>query len=275
MNFTKMQGTGNDFVVIDDRDEKYRNRESEVAKVLCSRHFGIGADGILLVRNCSDADIEMIIINADGSYAAMCGNGIRCFAKYVYEDEIVKKSQIKIKTGDGIKVAQIEVSNDIVEKVTIYMGKPEFNPNKIPAASNKEVLNYNYKADNGKTYKLNSVLVGVPHTVIVGELDKTDVKEGKFIEKSSLFPNGTNVNFCEVKDRKNIKVKTWERGAGATLSCGTGCCSSVIICERLGLIDKKVLVSISGGELEIEVKENGIYMSGTSEISFRGETNLI
>jgi diaminopimelate epimerase len=275
MKFTKMQGTGNDFIIIDDRNENFLNRESEIAKILCDRHFGIGADGILLIRNSKVADVTMIIINADGSYAAMCGNGIRCFAKYVYDENIIKKQEISIMTGDGIKTAKIKVNKGITEKVRIDMGNPSFQPDKIPALLKKEILNYDLNV-NHKEYKLNSMLMGVPHTVIIGQLSDFDVKEGEYIEKyTDIFPEGTNVNFCEVIDKNNIRIKTWERGAGATFSCGTGCCASAVACNKLGLTDNKVKVSVPGGIVEIEVLEHGVFMTGDSVISFRGETDLI
>lgn len=275
MKFTKMQGTGNDFVIIDDRNENFLNRESEIAKVLCDRHFGVGSDGILLIRNSKVADVEMIIINADGSYAAMCGNGIRCFAKYAYDENIIRKQEISIMTGDGIKIAKIMEDKGITKKVRINMGFPCFQPNKIPALLKNEIINYNLNV-NHKEYKLNSILMGVPHTVIIGKLSDFDVNEGQNIEKyMDIFPEGTNVNFCEVMDKNHISVKTWERGAGATLSCGTGCCASAVICNKLGLTNNKVQVSVPGGMVEVEVSKDGIFMTGNSVISFRGETDLL
>lgn len=275
MNFVKMQGTGNDFVVLEDQDNRFVNRESEIAKIICDRHFGIGADGILLIRKSDEADVEMIIINSDGSYAAMCGNGIRCFAKYVYDEGIIKKSKISIKTGDGIKVAEIIDENGKAKGIKINMGLPSFIPEDIPAITDKEIINYDVSI-NDKNYTLNSMLMGVPHTVILGRLDDFNVKEGNFIEKyKKLFPEGTNVNFCEVEDRKNIKIKTWERGAGATLACGTGCCASVVACNKLGLTDKKVNVKVPGGNVEIEICDEAVYMIGGASITFRGDTDLI
>ncbi len=275
MKFTKMQGTGNDFVIIDDRNEDFLNRESEIAKILCDRHFGVGADGILVIRNSDKADVEMVIINADGSYAAMCGNGIRCFAKYAYDENIINEDEISIMTGDGIKIAKIKDEKGIAQKVRIDMGIPSFETEKIPALLDEEILNYNVNI-NDKEYKLNSMLMGVPHTVIIGELNDFDVNEGKYIEKcKAIFPEGTNVNFCEVTDKSHIRVKTWERGAGATLSCGTGCCASAIACNRLRLTGNKVEVSVPGGIVEVEIKENGVFMTGDSVISFIGETDLV
>lgn len=161
-----MHGTGNDFIVIEDLNGNFKGKESDIAQKLCNRRFGIGADGILLVRKSNIADIEMEIINADGSYAAMCGNGIRCFAKYVFDKKIVCNSKIKIATGNGIKVADLTVKNGKVSEVTIDMGTYSLNPKLIPAESEEEIINKNIIV-NGKEYTITSMLMGVPHTVIL------------------------------------------------------------------------------------------------------------
>ncbi len=263
MKFSKMQGNGNDFLVIEDLSGNLIGRESEVSKRLCNRKFGIGADGILIVRNNSKADIEMIIINSDGSYASMCGNGIRCFAKYVYERNIVKKHIISIMTGDGIKEADLTIKDDKVEKIKIFMGKEDYNPVKIPSINEGEIINKQILIGE-ESFVISSVRMGVPHTVLI-EDQEMDINIGGRIEKYEAFPEGTNVNFCKVIDRKNIKVRTWERGAGPTLGCGTGNCASVVIANRLGLIDDIVTVIVPGGRLQVELKEEGVYMIGDAE----------
>jgi diaminopimelate epimerase len=270
LRFTKMHGAGNNFIVFQDFDEQYEDLNS-LAKTLCHKAFGIGGDGILVVRKSDIADIQMIIINADGSYAAMCGNGIRCFAKYIYEKGIVSKDVISIETGDGVKTAKLTINKDMVEEVTINMGLPSLEPEKIPALVNGTIKNKPIIINN-KQYILNSMLLGVPHTVIIDELSKYNVEEGKLIEKFEIFPEGTNVNFCEVLAKDEIRVKTWERGAGATLACGTGATASVVACNNLGLVDKKVLVNIPGGKLTIEIKDEGIMMTGPAVNVFEGET---
>jgi diaminopimelate epimerase len=270
LKFTKMHGAGNNFIVFEDFDEKYMDLKS-LAKTLCHKDFGIGGDGILVVRKSDIADIQMIIINADGSYAAMCGNGIRCFAKYIYEKGIIPKEIIRIETGDGIKIAELTISNNMVEEVTINMGLPSYNPENIPAL-NQEVIKNKAITINNKEYIINSMLLGVPHTVIIDKLSNYEIEEGKFIEKCEIFPEGTNVNFCEVLSRDEIRVKTWERGAGATLACGTGATASVVACNNLDLVDKRVLVNIPGGKLTIEIKDEGIMMTGPAVNVFHGET---
>ncbi|MDW8799605.1 diaminopimelate epimerase [Clostridium sp. A1-XYC3] len=273
MKFTKMHGNGNDFIVIDDRKKEFLGKERELAKELCNRNFAIGGDGILIVRESDTAETEMIIINADGSYAAMCGNGIRCFAKYVWDENIVRNNRIKIQTGDGIKEAFLKVEDDKVKEVKIYMGKASLKIEDIPAKFEEELINKQIKI-NGREYNITSMLMGVPHTVIFGSLDNCDVSEGKSIEKYDIFPEGTNVNFCEVVSKSKVKVKTWERGAGPTLACGTGSCAAVVASNRLGFTDEKVEVEVPGGRLVIEIEEEGVYMTGPAVVSFKGEYNL-
>lgn len=273
MKFTKMNGTGNDFVVIDDRKGQFLGREGELAKTLCNRNFAIGGDGILIVRESNIAETQMIIMNADGSYASMCGNGIRCFAKYVWDENIVKGNSIKIETGDGIKEAFLNIENNEVKEVTINMGVPSFKIEDIPAKFTEEIIDRQIKI-NDKEYNITSMLMGVPHTVIFGNLDQYDVQEGRYIEKNEIFPIGTNVNFCEIISKDKVKVKTWERGAGPTLACGTGSCACVIASNKLGFTDAKVEVQVPGGKLLIEIKEDGVFMTGPAVVSFKGEYEI-
>lgn len=272
MKFTKMHGNGNDFIVIEDLNDNIKDEET-LAKTLCDRHFGIGADGILIVKKSQKAHIQMVIINSDGSYAAMCGNGIRCFAKYVYDMGLVKQEKILIETGDGVKNAFLTIVNGKAEGIRIKMGSPSFDAKHIPALSEEEIINEKLKAGD-KEYYITSMLMGVPHTVILGRLDDFDVQEGRIIEKHNMFPKGTNVNFCEVLNSEEIKVKTWERGAGPTLACGTGSCAAVIAANKLGFVCEKVKVWIPGGSLLIELDKDGVYMTGPAAVVFSGEYNL-
>lgn len=273
MEFSKLQGTGNDFIVIDDRDNNFLGREGSIASELCDRHYSIGADGILIVRNSSIAQIKMIIINADGSSASMCGNGIRCFAKYVFDEGILKDTFMKIETDDGIKNATLFLENNLVKNVKINMGNSSLLPSEFFSKENEKIVNRSI-VENNKEYHITSMQMGVPHTVIFGKLDSFDINEGAKIEKNSLFTKGTNVNFCEVIDRKNLKVKTWERGAGATLACGTGSCASVVAANILGLSEDKVQVFVPGGSLQIEIEEDNVFMTGPAEFCFRGEIDV-
>lgn len=272
IKFSKMNGCGNDFIVINDLEEEFCNI-NKISDKLCDRHFGIGGDGILLVRKSKIADVKMLVINADGSYAAMCGNGIRCFAKYVYETGICRKNTIDIETGDGVKKAVIYNNKDKVENVKINMGKFSFKCSDIFANCDKEIINKEILINN-KKYIINSVLMGVPHTVIFGKLSNFDIHEGKLIEKYKIFKQGTNVNFVEVIDKNEIKVKTYERGVGPTLACGTGCCASVVIGNKLKKLGDDVIVNTLGGRLRIEIKDNDVYMTGNAVTSFRGECEI-
>ncbi|GAA0723864.1 diaminopimelate epimerase [Clostridium malenominatum] len=261
MKFTKMHGNGNDFIVIEDFDNGLLGKEKDLSKRLCNRNFGIGGDGLILLRNSNMADIKMDIFNADGSYASMCGNGIRCFAKYVYSEGICLKNPIAIETGDGVKEAVLKIEEKTIADITINMGKPSFH---------SEIINRELVVE-GKKYTITAFHMGVPHAVIFGISDDYDVCEGRAIEKHSIFPNRTNVNFCEVINKNEIKVKTWERGAGSTLACGTGSCASVIAANKMGLVDKEVQVYLPGGSLKINITPEGIMMTGPAEIVFKGE----
>ena len=273
MKFTKMHGNGNDFIVLEDFTNDLLNKEKGLSQKLCNRNYGIGGDGILLVRKSDVADVKMDIFNGDGSFASMCGNGIRCFTKYVYEEGICNTNPMRIETGDGIKKALLNIEDGKVIDITINMGQPSFNPQDIPVKSDETIINKSLTVE-GKNYSITSLHMGVPHTVIFGEINNYDILEGRLIEKHSMFPRGTNVNFCEVKNKKEIKVKTWERGAGPTLACGTGSCASVIAANKIGLVEDKVLVHLPGGMLTIEITPEGIMMTGSAEVVFKGEIIL-
>ena len=275
MLFSKMHGLGNDFIVIDARDKENIDYNS-LTKRICHRHIGVGADGILLVLNSDVADIRMRIINSDGSEAEMCGNGIRCFSKYVFERGIVKKDKFKVETLAGIIEPQL-ILNDygFVDKVKVNMGKPSFKRKDIPMQGDPEsdAINTSIEVD-GKEYKITSLLMGVPHTVLfVDDVEKVDIYTlGPKIEKHEVFPRKTNVNFVQVIDKNNIKVRTWERGAGATFACGTGSCASVIASNLNGFTERKVNVHLYFGTLEIEwCDDDIIFMTGPAEEVFVGE----
>ncbi|MEW9093678.1 MAG: diaminopimelate epimerase [Clostridiaceae bacterium] len=273
MRFVKMHGNGNDFILIEDFHKNLLKRGEEIAKKLCDRHYGIGGDGLILISGSEVADIKMDIFNTDGSYASMCGNGIRCLAKNIYIEGICNKDRIKIETGDGVKEAILELKNGEVTDITINMGMHSFDPKQVPVLSTEEVINKSIKV-NERIYNITSLFMGVPHTVIFGNMEDFDILEGGYIEKLSLFPQGTNVNFCEILSRDRIKVKTWERGAGITLACGTGSCASVIAANKVGLVDSRVQVDLPGGVLFIEITSDGIMMTGPAEIIYKGEINL-
>ncbi|WP_129600024.1 diaminopimelate epimerase [Anaerophilus nitritogenes] len=267
MEFTKMHGAGNDFILFDGTNEKIKDY-GQLAKEVCNRHFGIGADGMMVAKNSEKNDIKMVYYNSDGSIAQMCGNGIRCFSKFVYEKGLVKKEEIEVETLAGVKKVYLEVKNNDVKFITVNMGKPIFCPKDIPMLCEEEDVLEKSLSIDGENIIFSSVLVGVPHTVIfVEDIKKIDINRlGKKIEKHSIFPKKTNVNFVEIKDKDFIHVYTWERGAGRTLACGTGCCSSVVIGHVLGKLNKKVKVQAEGGLIEIELNNNlDIFMKGEAK----------
>jgi len=275
MNFYKMQGAGNDFVFIEDFNYEVKD-ECKLAQKLCDRHFGIGADGLVIVRKSDIANAKMVIINADGSRANMCGNAIRCFGKYVYEHKIAEGTRFSVETGDGIKEIEIILEESNVKYVRVYMGKPSYNGSDIPLNNVDSLIEHEITVNDNK-YIITTVLLGVPHTVIFEKEREYDViGEGSKLEKLDLFPEGSNINFVKVVDNNHIRVNTWERGAGATLACGTGCSASVVVAKKLGLVDseKEIFVKAPGGELVIEVLGDDVYMKGPAEVVFEGKVSL-
>ena len=266
MKFWKLHGIGNDFIAIDGRDDNVdSNSYSEFAKTVCHRKFSVGADGILVVKNSDNADVEMVYYNSDGSRAAMCGNGLRCFVKFVYDNNIVRKEEFDVYTLDGIKKIKINLKDNKIDSIKVNMGKGSFFPKDIPIVTDKEIFINERVQILDKEFYLNSMNMGVPHTVIlVDELNLEEVhKYGREIEKYKIFPEGTNVNFVKVVDRNNITVNTWERGCGYTLGCGTGMTASAVICNYLGKVGKSVYVASQGGTVKIDI-EDFVYMTGPS-----------
>lgn len=275
MDFYKMHGAGNDFIFIKDFNFEIIE-ECEIAKKICDRHYGIGADGLVIVRKSGIADSKMVIINSDGSRANMCGNAIRCFGKYVYENGIINKTNFSVETGDGVKNIELIIENDKVKYVKVFMGNPSYDGKDIPLNFDGNIIDSNIEIDN-KSYRITTLLMGVPHTVVFDDNDEYEVHEdGAAIEKFNLFKEGTNVNFVKIVDRNHITVNTWERGAGATLACGTGCSASVVVAKKLGLVDKnaEIIVKAPGGELIIDLVGNDVYMKGPAEFVFEGKINL-
>ena len=264
MKITKMHGLGNDFIVFFDEGTVELD-VTDMAQRLCDRHTGIGADGLVIVMPSEVADVRMRIINSDGSEAEMCGNGIRCFAKYAYDRKIITKDIFTVETLAGIMTPEIIAEDGVAKLVKVNMGKPTFTASAIPMAVEAEkVIDYTIDVD-GTSYVVSSVLLGVPHT----EVFVDDVKTvpltvlGPKIEKHPLFPKGTNVNFVQVVNENTVKVRTWERGAGATLACGTGSCSSVVMTHEKGLTGRSVDVELYLGTLHIDYDEDGtVYMTG-------------
>lgn len=284
MKFTKMQGLGNDYVYVNCFEETVEN-PGEAAKFVSDRHFGIGADGLILIRPSEAADFRMDMYNADGSRGEMCGNGIRCVAKYVYDKGMTKKTSISVETLAGIKYLDLTVRDGTVETVRVDMGGPRFAPEDIPVeAEGADVIAAPVwiadEADGipGREYQMTCVSMGNPHCVVfVEDLDDLPMgRLGPLFENHPRFPRRTNTEFVEVLDRQTIRMRVWERGSGETLACGTGACASAVAAVLNGLADERVTVRLLGGDLRIEWDREGkkVYMTGPAEIVFDGEIAL-
>jgi diaminopimelate epimerase len=272
MRFWKMHGLGNDYIVIDNRDEGISGNQAEdLAKRLCERRFSVGADGLLLVSNSKVADAKMKIFNADGSEAEMCGNGIRCFAKYCYENGIVVKPEFVVETLSGLKHVWLAVNGEEVITVKVDMGAPNWQRSSLPMAGEGTCINEDL-AVNGETFKVTCLSMGNPHCVIfVDCIDCFPVEDvGSKIEINKAFPKRTNVGFVEVLNRNELNVRVWERGCGETLACGTGTCAAVAAANKLGKVGNKVIVHVLGGDLQVEVAES-LFLSGAAEKVFEGK----
>ena len=270
--FTKLEGIGNDFIAINNMENKLIYDYGKLSKYLCNRNLGIGADGVLFAEKSNVADCKMRIFNRDGSEAEMCGNGIRCFAKYIYENQIVNNAEFNIETVSGIKNTKLIFEGLKIVRVLVNMGKPELEFSKIPVYYYKE-YNKNYiDIENIKVYPIS---MGNPHAVCFWEdIENIDIENiGKLIENYKYFPNKTNVEFVKIMDDENIEIRVWERGVGETLACGTGATASVIAGYLNGVTENICNVKLKGGELEIVYNElnNELHMIGTAEFVYEGK----
>lgn len=275
MRFTKMQGLGNDYVYVNCFEEKIDN-PPELARRISDRHFGVGSDGLIMINPSDKADFEMEMYNADGSRGEMCGNGIRCVAKYVYDHGLTDKTDISVETLGGIKYLELTVEDGKVKTVKVDMGKPELEPQKIPV-----------KADGGKAvdepirvggeeYRMTCVSMGNPHAVVFVGCDVKDFpleEIGPKFENHERFPNRVNTEFVRVIDRHTAEMRVWERGSGETLACGTGACAVAVACVLNGLTEDEVTVRLLGGDLQIrwDREKDTVYMTGPAEAVFEGE----
>lgn len=273
LKFTKMQGLGNDFVVLDGINQAITLDREQIRK-LADRHFGIGCDQILLVEKAEgQADFRYRIFNADGGEVEQCGNGARCFVRYVHDHGLTQKNEIRIETLSGVISPHLEVNGN----VTVNMGKPIFEPEAIPFIAEKRALTYPLELP-GQPVTISAVSMGNPHAVrVVPDVDNAPVDtEGALIESHPRFPKRVNVGYLQVLDRTHIKLRVYERGAGETLACGTGACAAVVAGIDLGLLDHQVKVSTRGGELTISWQGNDepVWMTGPAVTVFEGEINL-
>lgn len=277
MEFVKMEGCGNDYVYVNGFNTKIDN-PNELSKIVSDRHFGIGSDGLIVINPSEVADFKMSMYNADGSEGKMCGNGIRCVAKYVYDYKMIDKEVITVETLAGIKTLKLNVENGKVKTVRVNMGSPIINAKDVPVISDKEKVINEPVVIDGKEYGITCVSMGNPHAItFVDDTDSLKIEKiGPGFEKNEIFPDRVNTEFIQIIDRKTIKMRVWERGSGETLACGTGACASVVACVLNNLTDNKVTVKLLGGDLEIkyDIDENTVYMTGPARIAFTGNIDI-
>ena len=275
MKFTKMHGAGNDYIFIEDFKAGIKN-PSKLAIEMSNRNFGIGSDGLILILKSKSADFKMRMFNSDGSESEMCGNGIRCFAKYVYDHKLTSKDKVAIETEGGIKHLELKIKNNLVNSVKVDMGEPIFLREKIPMiGAPGMVINENIHLPDGVTFSVTALSMGNPHAVIfVEDVENFPVsKYGPIIENLNLFPNRTNVAFVQILNKKEIIQRTWERGSGETLACGTGASAATAAGVLTMQTERKITVHLKGGDLKTEwdEKNNHVYLTGPAVEVFRGE----
>lgn len=273
MRFTKMEGCGNDYIYINGFEEEVKYPDM-LAVAMSERHFGVGADGLVLILPSEVADFRMRMFNMDGSEGEMCGNAVRCIGKYVYERGMTQKNIITLETLDGIKTLQLHIQNDIVIAVTADMGEPILEAAQIPVISDKMPVIGEKLQILDKTFDVTCVSMGNPHGVIfVDDTEHFEVeKYGKVAEVHPMFPKKANIEFAHVIDRTHMSMRVWERGSGETMACGTGASATLVAAVLNGLCDRKVRIQLLGGTLEIEWREsdNHVYMTGPARFSFDG-----
>lgn len=275
MKFTKMHGCGNDYIYVNCFTEKIEE-PSVIAKKVSDRHFGIGSDGLILICPSETADFKMRMFNADGSEGKMCGNGIRCVAKYVYDNGMTDKEVITVETLSGIKTLQLAVSEGRVQAVTVDMGSPVLTPSQIPVKCEGDRMINQPVSVGGKEYYITCVSMGNPHAVVFTEEEVTALnleKIGPLFENHEIFPDRVNTEFIHVIDEKTIDMRVWERGSGETLACGTGACASVVACVLNHKTEDEVLVHLLGGDLEVcyDREKNTVLLTGPAEFICTGE----
>lgn len=277
MKFTKMHGCGNDYVYINGISEQIAvGKKPEIVRFLSDRHFGVGGDGAIFINASDVADFEMEMYNADGSRSEMCGNGIRCVAKFVYDKGLTDKREISVVSAGKIKYLELTIGEDNkVETVKVNMGQPVLMPKQIPVAVEGETAVNVPIIVQGQEYRMTCVSMGNPHAVVFTEhvADLNLEAIGSDFEHHELFPNRVNTEFVEVVDRQHVKMRVWERGTGETLACGTGCCATAVACVLNGLTDTEVEVEVLGGKLFIQWDRESdlVYMTGPAATVFEGE----
>ncbi len=275
MKFVKMHGLGNDFILMEDLEEKFEFSVSAIKKI-CHRNFGVGADGLVLLQPSHQGDFRMRIFNHDGTEAEMCGNALRCVARYVYEKGLTNRLEVNIQTMKGLNMAKIFLQDNRVSSIQINMGEPVLESMLIPAqGENRLILMEELVLEGGLTFKISALSMGNPHCVIfVEDCEKMPLEKiGPQLENHPLFPQKTNVEFVEILNEREIKMTVWERGAGVTLACGSGACASVVASVLNNLTQREVTVNLPGGQLEVfwDDKDNSLIMKGPAVEVFSGQ----
>ena len=277
MKFTKMHGIGNDYVYVNCFKETVEH-PSEAAIKVSDRHFGIGSDGLILIKPSEVADGKMEMYNADGSQGAMCGNGIRCVAKYMYDYGITDKTSISVETKSGIKYLDLTIRDGKVDTVKVNMGTPILKAVDIPVRSEKEQMIDEPVMVDGKEWKITCVSMGNPHAITyIDDVKNLEIEKiGPKFENHEIFPDRVNTEFVHVIDRNTVEMRVWERGSGETLACGTGACAVAVSSILNGLTEEEVTVKLLGGDLKIfwDRTENKVYMTGSATTVFDGEISL-
>lgn len=280
MKFTKMHGCGNDYIYVDGAREIIpAERKSEVVKFLSDRHFGIGGDGVIFINPSDVADFEMEMYNMDGSRSEMCGNGIRCVGKYVYDHGLTRKTSLSIVSSGKVKYLELTVEDGRVTKVRVNMGSPVLEAAEIPVVASQSPVVDTPIAVDGREYRMTCVSMGNPHAIVyVDEMidDETMAKIGPLFEHHESFPRRVNTEFVKVLDRERVQMRVWERGTGETLACGTGACAVTVASILNGLTEDDITVELLGGNLEIfwDREENVVYMTGPATTVFEGEIEI-
>lgn len=279
MKFTKMHGCGNDYIYVDGAQEQIpAEKKPEAARRLSDRHFGIGGDGVIFINPSKEADFEMEMYNADGSRAEMCGNGIRCVAKYVFDKHLTDRKELDIISAGKVKHIILTVENGEAVLAKVNMGRPELASELIPVLSEHETVINEEIIVQGNPYRMTCVSMGNPHAVIfMDDVKGLQIEQiGPYFEQHECFPKRINTEFVKVIDRQNVEMRVWERGTGETLACGTGCCATVTACVLNGLTDRKITVHLLGGDITVEWEEaeDTIYMTGPAKTVFEGEIDL-
>ncbi len=277
MKFTKMQGIGNDYVYVNCFEEKVEN-PGKLAVRVSDRHFGIGSDGLILIKPSERADFCMEMYNADGSEGAMCGNGVRCVGKYVYDYGLTEQTSIQVETKSGIKYLDLTVEEGKVSQVRVNIGAPELSPSGIPVlADGDKVLDAPIMVD-GREYRMTCVSMGNPHAVVyLNDVKNLEIEKiGPMFEMHPCFPDRVNTEFVRVVDGHTLEMRVWERGSGETLACGTGACAVAVASILNGHVSGEVTVKLLGGDLKIlwDEQENIVYMTGPAAVVFDGEIEV-